>query len=156
MKNFILTLLVISLVNAATAQTSLTLPKSTYILPYRLELGYDETTVLIFPASLKPGDKGKSDKEFIVQKQAGMDNVLKLKAGRKGFITSNLHVFTTDGKVYVFDVSYKEKPEQCSFDLTKLATPVDSSQGDHGNIGILAGTPINNGQYTEFVRAVKS
>jgi conjugative transposon TraN protein len=156
MKKFILPALAIFLLHVATAQTSLVLPKSTFILPYHLELGYDATTVLIFPACVKPGDKGKSDKEFIVQKQAGMDNVLKLKAARHGFTASNLHVFTTDGKVYVFDISYKEKPDQYSFDFNKLQTPADNSSADHGNIGILGGTPINNGQYVEFANAVKS
>jgi len=56
----------------------------------------------------------------MAQKQPGVENVLKVKAARKDFPPTNLHVFTADGRVYAFDVSYSPNPPQTTYDLTKL------------------------------------
>lgn len=94
------------------------LPASTNIIHYKLTVGYSTTTILIFPAPVKQADRGYKD--LIAQKQPGMENVLKIKAARKDFIPTNLHVFTGDGRIYAFDVSYSPDPPQTTYDLSKL------------------------------------
>jgi conjugative transposon TraN protein len=132
------------------------LPPVTHIEHYILAIGYDVTTVLIFPTSIKPGDKGKSDREFIVQKQQGVENVLKLKASRKYFTPSNLHVFTSDGRIYAFDISYSASPENTTFDLRKLplSDRTDSSN-ENANI-ILSNTPFDDSQIRAIMADIKT
>ena len=95
-----------------------TLPANTFIKPYNLELGFDATTVLIFPATIKDCDRGTRD--ILVQKSNLLENVLKIKAAKRDFTTTNLHVFTGDGGMYVFTVAYNEKAVQTTFDLSRL------------------------------------
>src|SRR5665213_4036989 len=110
---YILTLLTLLAITFSVKSQYITrdLPPETFIEHYTLAIGYNATTVLIFPASIKPGDKGTSDHEFIIQKQPGAENILKLKAARQDFTPSNLHVFTSDGKIYAFDVSFAPNPD---------------------------------------------
>jgi conjugative transposon TraN protein len=105
------------------------LPASTKIIHYKLAVGYNTTTVLIFPAPVKQADRGYKD--LIAQKQPGVENVLKIKAARRDFTPTNLHVFTGDGGLYAFDVIYASEPAQTTFDLTKLDSVVkhDGPQG---------------------------
>ena len=135
------------------------LPPITYIEHYTVPIGYDVTTILIFPSSLipgKPGDKGKSDREFIVQKQQGVENVLKLKAARKDFTPSNMHVFTSDGKIYAFDISYSPSPENTTFDLRKLSLPViPDSVRENPNI-ILSNTPFDDSQIQAIISHINT
>src|ERR1035438_4060410 len=140
------------------AQTTVSrpLPPVTYIEHYALTIGYDATTVLIFPCMIKPGDKGKSDREFIVQKQQGVENVLKLKAARKDFAPSNLHVFTSDGKIYAFDISYSSSPGYTTFDLRKLPlSDWRDSSGENANI-ILSNTPFDDSQIKAIIADIKT
>lgn len=85
---------------------SLDLPESSLIPHYRLFISYNTTTVLVFPTTVKPVDRG--DRDVIAQKQPGLENVLKLKAARHGFPPTNLHVFTANGLVYAFDIYYTD------------------------------------------------
>jgi conjugative transposon TraN protein len=101
---------------------------STAIVHYKLMVGYNTTTILIFPAPVKQADRGYKD--VMAQKQPGVENVLKVKAARRDFPPTNLHVFTSDGKVYAFDVNYISDPMQTTYDLTKLvvASSSDTTQ----------------------------
>lgn len=99
------------------------LPFSSAIVHYKLMVGYSTTTVLIFPAAVKQADRGYKD--IMAQIQPGVENVLKVKAARRDFTSTNLHVFTSDGKVYAFDVNYTPNPAQTTYDLSKL--PVESN-----------------------------
>src|SRR6185312_9889025 len=101
------------------------------IIHYKLAIGYNTTTVLIFPAPVKQADRGYKD--LIAQKQPGVENVLKIKAARRDFPPTNLHVFTSDGRIYAFDVSYTPDPPQTTYDLTKL----DTGKGDAGQQDII-------------------
>jgi conjugative transposon TraN protein len=85
---------------------SLDLPVTSLIPHYRLFVSFTTTTVLVFPSMVKPVDRG--DRDIIVQKQAGVENILKVKAARRGFMPTNLHVFTGDGSLYAFDVYYTD------------------------------------------------
>jgi conjugative transposon TraN protein len=103
------------------------LPTSTAMIHYRLVVGYNSTTVLIFPSPVIQADRGYKD--LIAQKQPGVENVLKLKAARKDFPPTNLHIFTANGKIYAFDISYAADPAQTTFDLTKLDTSTQANAG---------------------------
>lgn len=102
------------------------LPGIASITPYHLEVGYNVTTELIFPARLVPSaDRGSRD--IIILQEKPIDNILKVKAAKKDFLPTNLHAYTTDGKVYVFRVTYKEYPVHTTYDLSKVQHENDSS-----------------------------
>jgi len=131
-----------------------TLPPITYIEHYTIPIGYDVTTILIFPSSLipgRPGDKGKSDREFIVQKQQGVENVLKLKAARKDFTSSNMHVFTSDGKIYAFDICFSPSPVYTTFDLRKLSLSEKPDGARENSNIILSNTPFDDSQIQSII-----
>lgn len=98
------------------AQT-VTLPSSTALRPYSLSVGYNKTTILLFPAPVKDADRGRQD--VIVSRQAGVGNVLKVKAAHKDFEPSSLHVFTVDGKLYSFEITFDDDGGG-TFDLSRL------------------------------------
>lgn len=106
----------IGLVNAQTA--SRPIPYAAAVSPYKLYVGYHTTTVLMFPVAVVDGDRGFS--EIIVQKQKNVQNVLNVKAAKKGFQPTNLHVYTSDGKIYPFVVEYCEFPQTVTIDCAKL------------------------------------
>lgn len=106
------------------SQSDAGLPEVTAITHYKLSVGYNVTTVLIFPSGIQQADRGERD--LITQKQTGIENVLKVKAARVNFQPTNLHVFTADGRVYAFDVTFTQYPDQTTYDLTALK-PNDSS-----------------------------
>ena len=80
------------------------------IVPQRLEVCLQKTTNLIFPAPIKSVDRGSND--VLVQKPTGVENVLKVKAGRQYFPETNLTVITADGQFYSFTVEYTNNPSQ--------------------------------------------
>src|SRR5438270_557447 len=97
-KLLIFSLLVLAITIDGFSQSAiLSLTPAIFIQSYSLQVGYNTTTVLIFPAAVKPGDKGKGDADLIVRKQPGSENILKVKAGRKNFTPTSLHVITGDG-----------------------------------------------------------
>ena len=103
------------------------LPETTTVIPYKLEVGYNTTTVIIFPVPLVPAaDRGH--REIIIQQEKELNNVLKVKADKKEFHPTNLHVYTIDGKLYVFNVNYTEYPTRTTFDLTKLTDDANKSK----------------------------
>ena len=107
------------------AQSDAGLPEVTAITHYKLSVGYNVTTILIFPSAIQQADRGERD--LMTQKQTGIENVLKVKAARKGFQPTNLHIFTADGRVYAFDVTFTQYPNQTTYDLTRLKTNDSSS-----------------------------
>jgi len=109
------------------AQSNTDLPAPSAITHYKLSVGYNTTTVLIFPSAIVQADRGERD--LMMQKQQGVENVLKVKAARKNFQPTNLHVFTADGRIYGFDVTFIQYPDQTTYDLTVLKTH-DSSLHD--------------------------
>lgn len=73
-----------------------------------LDITYNKTTTLVFPAVIKSVDRGSRD--LLVQKTKGIENVLQLKAARHGFPQTNLTVITSDGKIHEFAVMYAREP----------------------------------------------
>ena len=79
------------------------------IPPHGLEVTYDKTVHIIFPATIKYVDLGSSN--LIAGKADGAENVIRIKATVKNFITeTNLSVITEDGNFYTFNVKYADEP----------------------------------------------
>lgn len=91
--------------------------EATAIDPFKLDITFHKTSLLIFPAAIQSADRG--DSYVLAEKVKGSENVLKVKAAQKGFEQSNLQVITVDGKVYAFTVNYSDEPGQLTIDLRK-------------------------------------
>jgi conjugative transposon TraN protein len=81
----------------------------TAIPSYSLSITFQKTTNIIFPYRIQKADIGSAD--VIGHKDPALPNVLLLKANRKGFASTNLSVYTSDGKFYSFIVRYTEEPD---------------------------------------------
>jgi conjugative transposon TraN protein len=140
---FVLTALAAFVSLALSAQTLLPIPKTAYLDSYKLEITYNKTSNLVFPSPIASIDRGSPD--IIAQKAGGAENILRVKAGIKGFEETNLSVITGDGKLYSFLVCYAAQPPYLSVNLTlpekaflpqagttpDVSTPVDA-KGLHG------------------------
>lgn len=82
---------------------------------HSLEITYNKTSSVIFPAVIKSVDKGSRD--VLAQKAKGVENVLQLKAARENFPETNLTVITADGTLHQFTVNYSRQPKCLSVDL---------------------------------------
>lgn len=78
------------------------------ISPYHLAVSYNKTSNLIFPYAIKSVDRGSA--AIITQKAKGVDNILQVKAARRGFSQTNLTVVTTDDQFYSFLLDYAAEP----------------------------------------------
>ena len=71
------------------------------IPPHGLEVTYDKTVHILFPASVKYVDLGSED--LIAGKADGAENVIRVKAAVKNFKKeTNMSVITEDGSFYTF------------------------------------------------------
>lgn len=92
---------------------------SQMISPHGLEITYDKTVHVIFPAPIKYVDLGSTN--LIAGKADGADNVIRVKATKKHFRNeTNMSVITEDGNFYTFNVKYADEPlllnvEMCDF-----------------------------------------
>lgn len=74
----------------------------------KLSISCNKTSMLVFPAAIRSADRGAA--YVLAERVKDSENVLKVKAGRPDFEPSSLTVITSDGKVYVFSVTYAECP----------------------------------------------
>ena len=92
---------------------------SQMIPPHGLEITYDKTVHVIFPAPVKYVDLGSTD--LLAGKADGAENVIRVKAVTKHFRQeTNMSVITEDGNFYSFNVKYADEPlllnvEMCDF-----------------------------------------
>ena len=92
---------------------------SRMIPPHGLEITYDKTVHIIFPAPVKYVDLGSTN--LIAGKADGAENVIRVKAAKKHFREeTNMSVITEDGNFYTFNVKYADEPlllnvEMCDF-----------------------------------------
>lgn len=105
-------------VSVSVAQQKEPIKAKEIITDYPLDITWHKTTVLIFPAAIQDADRG--DRYVKAEKAEGVENMLKVKAGQQHFLQSNLHVVTTDGKVYGFTVNYAENPSTYLIDMGKV------------------------------------
>jgi len=86
------------------------------IAPYALEVTFDKTVHIIFPAAIRYVDLGSAD--LLAAKADGTENVLRVKAARRNFSReSNLSVITDDGSYYSFNVKYADEPVKLSVEM---------------------------------------
>ena len=108
MKRYIVFLLCLCAGRSGQAQ----IPQSE-ITPRQVEVSFNKTTHLIFPAPVQYVDLGSTD--IIADKATGAANVVRLKAAVRDFqAETNLTVITADGRFYAFDVRYADDPGQLS------------------------------------------
>ena len=82
---------------------------SQMIPPHGLEITYDKTVHVIFPAPVKYVDLGSTD--LLAGKADGAENVIRVKAATKYFRQeTNMSVITEDGNFYSFNVKYADEP----------------------------------------------
>lgn len=87
------------------------------IPPYALEVTFNKTTHVIFPAAIRYVDLGSAD--LLAAKADGTENVLRVKAALRDFSReSNLSVITEDGAYYSFNVKYADEPQKLSVEMT--------------------------------------
>ncbi|EFS29518.1 conjugative transposon protein TraN [Bacteroides sp. D2] len=87
------------------------------IPPYALEVTFNKTVHVIFPAPIRYVDLGSAD--LLAAKADGTENVLRVKAALRDFSReSNLSVITEDGNYYTFNVKYADEPVKLSVEMT--------------------------------------
>jgi len=87
--------------------------------PYLMEVTYNKTSHLIFPASIRYVDLGSD--YLIAGKAEDAQNVLRVKAAVRNFEEeTNFSVITEDGRFYNFNVKYNPYPKTMNYDLLKM------------------------------------
>ena len=92
---------------------------SRMIPPHGLEITYEKTVHIIFPAPVKYVDLGNTN--LVAGKADGAENVLRVKAAVRNFTEeTNMGVITEDGDFFSFNVKYVDEPlllniEMCDF-----------------------------------------
>ena len=127
-KVFSVLALMMGMVSVATAQTSDNTgdlfegytKKITYdrmIPPHGLEVTFDKTCHVIFPAAIAYVDLGSAN--IIAGKADGAENVIRVKAAKRGFKgETNMSVITEDGAYYSFNVKYAREPRILNVEMT--------------------------------------
>ncbi len=94
--------------------------------PYQMQVTYDKTSHLIFPAPILYVDLGS---EYLMASKAqDARNVLRVKAAVKDFEPeTNFSVITDDGSFYSFNVRYSSSPEIVSYDLKTIQNKTGSA-----------------------------
>ena len=86
------------------------------IPPYGLEVTFEKTVHIIFPAEISYVDLGSSN--ILAGKATGSENVIRVKAAVRGFETeTNMAVITNDGSFYTFNVKYADEPEKLNVEM---------------------------------------
>lgn len=87
---------------------------------YRLEISDTKTTNLIFKYAIVSVDRG--NKDVLVQKAKGVENILQVKAASDSMVETNLSVVTADGKLTTFIVRYTQSPESLNISVGATTT----------------------------------
>ena len=86
------------------------------ILPYGLEVTFEKTVHVIFPAAIRYVDLGSSN--IIAGKAGSSENVLRIKASVRSFETeTNMAVITEEGSYYTFNIKYADEPEKLNIEM---------------------------------------
>lgn len=98
------------------------------IEPYHLQVTYDKTSHLIFPAAIRYVDLGSE--YLIAGKAEDAENVLRVKASVRDFEPeTNFSVITDDGRFYSFNVYYSSYPDALSYDLLTMQKSENRKSG---------------------------
>lgn len=86
------------------------------IPPYGLEVTFDKTVHVIFPASIRYVDLGSNN--IIAGKAGSSENILRVKAALRNFeAETNMAVITEEGSYYTFNVKYADEPEKLNIEM---------------------------------------
>lgn len=103
---------------------SRSIPNGRVVLPYGLEVTFEKTVHLIFPAAIRYVDLGSQN--IIAGKADDAENVLRVKAAVREFETeTNMSVICEDGSFYGFNVKYADEPEKLSMEMKDLLSPTE-------------------------------
>ncbi len=87
------------------------------IPPHALEVAYEKTTHIIFPAEITYVDLGNEN--IVAGLADGAKNVLRVKSAVKSFKSeTNLSVITEDGSYYSFNVKFTPEPLLLNIEMT--------------------------------------
>lgn len=99
------------------------------VQPYQMQVTYNKTSHLIFPAAIRYVDLGSE--YLIAGKAEDAENVLRIKASVKDFDDeTNFSVITEDGRFYNFNVHYSPYPESLNYDLLTMQNVTDRENGN--------------------------
>ena len=103
---------------------SRSVPNGRVVLPYGLEVTFEKTVHLIFPAAIRYVDLGSQN--IIAGKADDAENVLRVKAAVREFETeTNMSVICEDGSFYAFNVKYADEPEKLSIEMKDFLSPTE-------------------------------
>ena len=103
---------------------SRSVPNGRVVLPYGLEVTFEKTVHLIFPAAIRYVDLGSQN--IIAGKADDAENVLRVKAAVQEFETeTNMSVICEDGSFYAFNVKYADEPEKLSMEMKDFLSPTE-------------------------------
>ena len=134
------------IVSVATAQTSDNTgdlfegytKKITYdrmIPPHGLEVTFDKTCHVIFPAAIAYVDLGSAN--IIAGKADGAENVIRVKAAKRGFKgETNMSVITEDGAYYSFNVKYAREPRILNVEMADFIHDGDAVNRPNNSMNI--------------------
>ena len=145
-KVFSVLALMMGIVSVATAQTSDNTgdlfegytKKITYdrmIPPHGLEVTFDKTCHVIFPAAIAYVDLGSAN--IIAGKADGAENVIRVKAAKRGFKgETNMSVITEDGAYYSFNVKYAREPRILNVEMADFIHDGDAVNRPNNSMNI--------------------
>lgn len=99
------------------------------VQPYQMQVTYNKTSHLIFPAAIRYVDLGSE--YLIAGKAEDAENVLRVKAAVRDFDEeTNFSVITEDGRFYNFNVHYSPYPKSLNYDLLTMQNVTDRENGN--------------------------
>ncbi|WP_321996677.1 conjugative transposon protein TraN [Draconibacterium orientale] len=97
-------------------QFSKVISKDRVIPSYNIEVTYNKTVHILFPAAISYIDLGSAN--IIAGKADGAENVVRVKASVKDFTDeTNFSVITEEGSFYSFIVNYAENPVKLNIEM---------------------------------------
>ena len=103
---------------------SRSIPNGRVVLPYGLEVTFEKTVHLIFPAAIRYVDLGSQN--IIAGKADDAENVLRVKAAVREFETeTNMSVICEDVSFYAYNVKYADEPEKLSIEMKDFLSPTE-------------------------------
>jgi len=86
------------------------------IPPYGLEVTFEKTVHIIFPAPIRYVDLGSNN--IIAGKAGSSENILRVKATVRQFESeTNMAVITEEGSYYTFNIKYADEPEKLNIEM---------------------------------------
>ena len=86
------------------------------IPPHGLQVTFDKTVHIIFPASVTYVDLGSAN--IMAGKADGAENVIRVKAAKRWFKgETNMSVITEDGSFFTFNVKYAKEPDMLNIEM---------------------------------------